>query len=180
MPGYDSRVMKIWSASPFSLPLVAGILLTLSIATAEGFSIQGAYKYNFDGSMVLQGEGGYSDIVYPGIEVGARLALDLNPLGEASTILLYGFGEYSKTIEETEEASSSAFAKAVLGLGYINSNTLNTLCCCVYNHRKLHAFDHFLRYRCSRQRLDPMRKHHHHRCRMSPFYHRHDPFFDNF
>jgi hypothetical protein len=84
-----------------------------------------------DGSLILQGEGGYSDQVLPGLEVGGRLALDLNPVGEKTFILLYGFAEYRKTFLEQSVLSENdwvtqAFARGELGVGYLFSEERNT------------------------------------------------------
>jgi hypothetical protein len=98
---------------------------------AEGFSVQGAFRANLNGSPIIQGEGGYSDQVLPGLEVGGRLALDLNPVGEKTSVLLYGFAEYRKTvlaqsIIAENDLATQAFARAELGVGYLFSEERNT------------------------------------------------------
>jgi hypothetical protein len=104
--------------------LVLGVVA--SMACAEGFSVQGAFRANLNGSWIIQGEGGYSDQVLPGLEVGGRLALDLNPVGEKTSVLLYGFAEYRKAVLEGETASTSAFGRGELGVGYFFSAERDT------------------------------------------------------
>jgi hypothetical protein len=111
--------------------LVVWTILVCSTAFAEGFSVQGAFRANLNGALIIQGEGGYSDQVLPGLEVGGRLALDLNPVGDSTSILLYGFAEYRKTVleqtlYEENDLATQAFARGELGVGYLFSDARNT------------------------------------------------------
>jgi hypothetical protein len=100
---------------------------------AEGFSVRGAFRAALDTSLNLQAEAGYSDLVLPGLEVGGRLAIDLiaEPTlrgdvisTETSTsVLLYGFAEYRKTLSNE---ITDAFARGELGVGYLFSAERNT------------------------------------------------------
>lgn len=93
---------------------------------AEGFAVQAAFRYDFDGDLIGQAEGGYSAKVLPSLEVGGRLALDLNPIGESTTVFAYGFGEYRNALLEEAGTTTSAYVRAELGAGYINSEVLKT------------------------------------------------------
>jgi hypothetical protein len=111
--------------------LVVWTILVCSTVFAEGFSVQGVFRANLNGSLIIQGEGGYSDTVLPGLEVGGRLALDLNPVGDSTSILLYGFAEYRKTlleqtVYEENDVATQAFARGELGVGYLFSDERNT------------------------------------------------------
>lgn len=98
--------------------LVLAFLGLISGAFAAGFSVQGAYRYNFDGSPnTLEGEFGYSDYLMPGLEVGGRLALQLDPLGQAWTVLPYGFAEYRQTLFSEGSTAVSGYGRFELGLG---------------------------------------------------------------
>lgn len=109
--------------------LVVWTILVCSPVLAEGFSVQGAFRAKLNGSFNIQGEGGYSDTVLPGLEVGGRLALDLTvaPIvgGDVigiyaeTSILLYGFAEYRKTLSNN---TTDAFGRGELGVGYLFSN----------------------------------------------------------
>jgi hypothetical protein len=101
-------------------------LMFSTMVLAEGFSVQGAFRANLKGSPIFQAEGGYSDLVLPGLEVGGRLALDMNPIGEATSFLLYGFADYRKTVQTRGEFSTVAFARSELGVGYLFSEERNT------------------------------------------------------
>jgi hypothetical protein len=93
------------------------------VVWAEGFSVQGAFRANLDGSLIFQAEGGYSDLVLPGLEVGGRLAIDMNPIGDSTSVLLYGFADYRKTVQRINEDATAAFARGELGVGYLFSDT---------------------------------------------------------
>jgi hypothetical protein len=107
------------------------LLVVGGMVCAEGFSVQGAFRANIDGSLIIQGEGGYSNQVLPGLEVGGRLALDLNPVGDKTSVLLYGFAEYRKTVLERtvfveSDVATQAFGRGELGMGYLFSAERNT------------------------------------------------------
>ena len=106
------------------IPLL--LIVLLGQTYAEGFGVQAAFRYDFDGDLIGQAESGYSAKVLPNLEVGGRLALDLNPIGESTTVLAYGFGEYRTSLLEQAGTTTSAYARAELGAGYISSEELNT------------------------------------------------------
>ncbi len=100
-----------------------------NLVLAEGFSVRGAYRAALDGYITLQVEGGYSDLVVPELEVGGRLAVDLNVLGtqgSETSILLYGFADYRKTVQTIKGDSTIAFGRGELGVGYLFSSESNT------------------------------------------------------
>jgi hypothetical protein len=104
-----------------------------NVVLAEGFTVQGAFRAALDSSLNLQAEAGYSDLVLPGLEVGGRLAVDLTAeptlrgdviSTETSTsVLLYGFAEYRKTLSNN---TADAFGRGELGVGYLFSVERNT------------------------------------------------------
>lgn len=101
-------------------------LLAGNFVLAEGFSVQGAFRANLNGSLIFQAEGGYSDLVLPELEVGGRLAVDMNPIGDSTSVLLYGFADYRKTVQTINADSTVAFGRGELGVGYLFSSTRNT------------------------------------------------------
>lgn len=95
---------------------------------AEGFSVRGAFRAALNSSLNLQAEAGYSDLVLPGLEVGGRLAVDLTAepitggdvigIQGSTSVLLYGFAEYRKTLSNNR---TDAFGRGELGVGYLFS-----------------------------------------------------------
>jgi hypothetical protein len=116
---FEGEIMRV-------VRVLGWLVICLGFGTmvlAEGFSVQGAFRANLRGSPIFQAEGGYSDLVLPELEVGGRLALDMNPLGEKTSVLLYGFADYRKTLQNT---TTVAFGRGELGVGYLFSEERNT------------------------------------------------------
>lgn len=98
-----------------------GALVLGSSAFALGFSVRGAVRYDFGANKLgLEGELEYADTLDANLTWGVRLSTRAVPL-DAPLVLIVpnGFVEYRTALKEGAELTSSAYARAEVGIGWL-------------------------------------------------------------
>ncbi|GEM83394.1 hypothetical protein [Meiothermus hypogaeus] len=92
-----------------------------STAFALGFSVRGAVRYDLGSNKLgLEGELEYADQLDANLTWGVRLSTRAVPWdGPLVLIVPNGFIEYRTALKESPELSSSAYARAEVGLGWL-------------------------------------------------------------
>ncbi len=108
--------MRRW----WMLLMLLAVLLGGS-AVGQGFSVRGAVRYDLGPNKLgLEGELEYADKLDASLTWGVRLSTRAVPL-DAPLVLIVpnGFVEYRTALKESAELTSSAYARAEVGLGWL-------------------------------------------------------------
>jgi len=102
-----------------ALMLLAGVLG--SSAFAQGFSLRGAVRYDLGPNKLgFEGELEYADKLEANLSWGLRLSTRAVPW-DAPLVLIVpnGFVEYRTALQESKELTSSVYARAEVGIGWL-------------------------------------------------------------
>ncbi len=106
---------KLW------IVFMLGVILLGSSGLALGFSVRGAVRYDFGLSKVgLEGELEYADRLDANLIWGVRISARAVPLDSPLVLLApNGFIEYRTTLKDSTALTSSLYARAEVGLGWL-------------------------------------------------------------